>query len=294
MCIGEFTGGRIWRNSVSLIVIVLFLAVAQEDPVEGWAVLMETNDFPEGLVDLPVDFVDVKRMQDMLLYHGWQKSHIMVKKDGITQETIKEGIEHLKNADKNDIALFYIASHGGYLRYGLRWNEAFPVLWDEIKTDKRVLIIDSCYSGSFLPESDRSHIAISSVSAQELGWVGVPKEGLSVIGFVFTYYFCESMKSDVSVEEGFEKTVPLVREYMKEIVYPEFKDVYSPKYYFIYNPHPVIDDQYPGYLYLEVEHTASFSVLLVLMGILLVIKNKYDQMVDDRKGIEKDNKQLCK
>lgn len=257
-------------------VILFVVAVASDDPAEGWAVLMETNDFPEGYADLPVDFVDIERMQNMLVYHGWQKDHMLIKKDGITPETVKEGLEYLKeNADENDIVLFYIGSHGGYIRHDLRWNETFPLWWDEIATEKRVLIIDSCYSGSFLPESDSPYIGIASVSAEESGWAGIPEEGLPVIGFVFTYYLCESMKSDISVEEGFEQTVPKVREYMREVVYPAFEEVYPPEdYYNLYDPHPVMDDQYPGYLYLRVERTAPAPIFLVLLGMLVVIKRK--------------------
>lgn len=266
---------RIWHHGAPLIVILLVVA-ASDDPAEGWAVLIETNDFPEGYADLPVDFVDIERMQDMLVYHGWQKDHMITRKDGITPETVKEGLEYLKmNADENDVILFYIGSHGGYIRHELRWNETFPLLWDEIAAEKRVLIIDSCYSGSFLHESDTPYIGIASVSAEESGWAGVPEEGLPIIGFVFTYYFCESMKGDIPVEQGFYQTVPKVRDYMREVVYPAFKDVYSPEdYHNLYDPHPIMDDQYPGYLYLRVERTAPGSIFLVLLGMLVAIKRK--------------------
>lgn len=269
---------RTWRYGIAVMVILVTVGVIQtRDPVEGWAVLMEINDFSEGYGDLPVDFVDIERMQNMLVHHGWQKSHIWTKKDEVTPETVQEGLEYLKrNADHNDIVLFYIGSHGGYIRHELEWNDTFPSLWDEIETEKRVLIIDSCFSGSFLPESDKPYIGIASVSPEETGWAGLPEEGLPIIGFVFTYYFCESMTDTVSVEEGFENTVVNVRAYMRDTVYPAFKEVYPPEtYHNLYDPHPVLRDQYPGYLYLEVEHTAPVSVLLVLFGMVVVMKRTH-------------------
>lgn len=272
MCGVENRG--IWRHGIAI--VVLLIAVTLRNPVEGWAVLMETNDYPEGYDDLPVDFVDIERMQTMLQSHGWSLNHILVKKDGITSETIKEGVAFLKsNADHNDIVVFYIASHGGYLRHDLKWNTTFPPLWEEIKTPKRLLIVDSCFAASFLPESDRSLISIASVSEKESGWAGVPEEGLPIEGFVFTYYFCESMSGQVSVEEGFSTCVPQVQKYMKEVVYPEFKDVYPAEHYYnMYDPHPVMVDQYPGSFFLEVKQNAPLSVFCVFMGMLLALRRK--------------------
>jgi hypothetical protein len=264
---------RIWCYGAAVIGFLLIVGMGTGDPVEGWAVLLETNDFPEGYTDLDVDFVDIERMQEMLTYHGWQEGTIKIKRDGITPETVKEGVEYLMKADENDIVLFYIGSHGGYIRRDLQWNEIFPPLWDNITAEKKVLIIDSCYSESFLPESDTG-ISIASVSAQESGWAGTPEEGLPIIGFVFTYFFCESMKADISVEEGFAKTGVQVAEYMKEVVYPAFKDVYPPERYNMYDPHPVMIDQYPGYLHVDVERTAPVPAFLVLLGMIIAVKGR--------------------
>ncbi|MGC1122976.1 MAG: caspase family protein [Candidatus Methanofastidiosia archaeon] len=263
-----------------MVVVAILISAALRDPVEGWAVLMETNDFPGGYTDLPVGFVDVERMETLLQYHGWQKSHILVKRDNITPQAVREGIEYLQGADQNDIALFYICSHGGYLRYDLKWNSLMPPLWDSITSEKRVLIIDSCYAGSFLPESERSYIGIGSVSPEELGWAGIPEENLPITGFVFTYYFCQSTRG-VSVEEGFEKTVPQVKQYMQEVVYPAFKDIYPPEYYNIYDPHPVLKDSYPGELSLWVDesravlsHVIVTVLVLVVLGTILALNRR--------------------
>lgn len=259
----------------------VLMSAALENPVEGWAVLMETNDFPGGYTDLPLGFVDVERMETLLQYHGWQKSHMLLRRDTITTQAVKEGIAYLQKADQNDIALFYICSHGGYLRHDLQWNSLMPPLWERVTSEKRVLIIDSCYAGSFLPESERPYIGIGSVSADELGWAGLPEENLPITGFVFTYYFCQSTLG-VSVEEGFGRASPQVQQYMQDVVYPAFKEVYPPEHYNVYDPHPVLKDSYPGELSLWVdEGGVSLSqvlavLMLLLLGIILAL---------DRKGI---------
>jgi hypothetical protein len=266
---------RIWcyGTAVMAVVVVLIATLtitAERDPVEGWAVLMETNDFPGGYTDLPVNFVDVERVEAMLQYHGWQKSHILIKKDNITTQAVREGVEYLQRADENDIALFYIWSHGGYLRYDLTWNSLFPPLWDSIASEKRILIIDSCYAGSFLPESKRPYIGIGSVSPEELGWAGIPEENLPITGYVFTYFFCQSTRG-ISVEEGFEKTIPQVGQYMQEVVYPAFKEVYPPQYYPLYDPHPVLKDSYPGELFLWVDKGGTCGSLALVVLVVIVL-----------------------
>lgn len=248
----------------------ILISATFKNPVEGWAVLMETDDFPEGYTDLPMGFVNVERMEELLQYHGWQESHILERRDNITADTVREGIEFLQGADHNDIALFYICSHGGYVRYDLQWNTLMPPLWETVTSEKRILIIDSCYAGSFLPESESPYVGIGSVSAEELGWAGLPEENLPITGFVFTYYFCESTRG-IPIEEGFEKAVPQVKQYMQEIVYPAFKDLYPPEYYNLYDPHPVLQDSYPGGLSLEVDDgRTSLSYLLAVL-ILFVL-----------------------
>jgi hypothetical protein len=253
----------------------MVLVFVPENPKEGYCVLLETNDFPPGYTDLPVDFVDIKRMQTMLLNHGWQKSHMFIRKDNITPETVKKGVKFLTKADDNDIVLFYICSHGEYIRHNLQWKNTFEPVFDSITADCRIVIIDSCNAAFFLPESDGSYIGIGSVSLKETAWVGIPQEDLPITGFVFTYYFCESMKVEhtVSVEEGVKKTAPLVKEYMSTVVYPAFKDIYPPEtHYNLYNQHPVIKDHYPGEAYLTIERKSSFSLVLVVMGMLVVLK----------------------
>ncbi len=257
-------------------IALILVGVLYHNPVEGWAVLLEMNDFPGGYADLPINFINTERMQDMLVYHGWEKDNMWVKKDNITKVTVEEGIEYLKShADANDVVVFYITAHGGYLEYTLEWNSTFPQLWNEIRTERKLLIVDSCFAGSYIPEGD-NFIGIGSVSETESAWVGLPEEGLPIIGCVFTYYFCESMKDRISVEEGFSECVVKVKEYMGEVVYPSFKEVYPPENFDMYDPDPVLVDGYPGSFYLDLENETPLSGILVVVGMLLLMGRSRD------------------
>ena len=262
-------------TGMSLCVILLVIWTQVTNPVEGWAVLLEMNDFPPGYTDLPVDFTDIERLQEMLLVHGWDPSHIMVRKDDITTDTVKKGIQFMvSHADRNDIVFFYIGSHGDYIRHDLQWNTLFPGLWDIIPSENRVLLIDSCFAGEFLPESPRGYMGMASVSERESAWAGLPEEQLPIIGFIFTHYFCDSMKNQPSIEEGFAYTVPKVRIYMRDVVYPAFKEQFSPDtFYNLYDPHPVLIDYSPEPFFLTVEESNPLSHLVslsLLAGIGLI------------------------
>ena len=122
----------------------------------------------------------------------------------------------------------------------------------------------------------KPHISLGHCSAGEVGWAGIPEEGLPIIGSVWTYYFANALcnstaDSDengfVSVEEAFAFSTPLVQKYMNETVFavPEFLEMYHdigvfPEGYDAY-PHPVMDDQYPEQLYLNLSYFGLVSDL---------------------------------
>jgi len=98
------------------------------------------------------------------------------------------------------------------------------------------------------------------------GLAGLEGEGLPIIGGVWTYYFtnalCDSTADDdesgnVSVEEAYAFSTPLVQKYMNETVFavPEFLQMYHdlgiyPEDYDAY-PHPVMDDEYSDQFMLD-------------------------------------------
>ena len=251
--------------------------VSHNTNVDGWAVLLEMNEFPEGWTDMPVDFINSERMQTVLLSLGWQRDHIYVAHDNLTISVVQEAVEWLvNNADCDDIALLYIFTHGSWMRNILLWNDWFPVEWERL-TSTKVLMVDTCGAEEFIEpiRNDSSpHISLAHCSAHEVGWAGLEEEGLPIIGSVWNYYFCNALLNAsadfdhnglVSIEEAFNFSTPLVQEYMNETVFavPEFLQMYHdigiyPEDYDAY-PHPVMDDEYLGQLHLDLTYYVSFQ-----------------------------------
>jgi len=242
---------------------------AQNLGVDGWAVLLEMNEFPEGYTDMPVGFVNSERMQTVLFSLGWQRDHIYVVRDNLTISAVREAVEWLvNNTHCGDISLLYIFTHGSWMRNVLLWNDWFPVEWEKLNTSKKVLMVDTCGAEAFIEpiRNDSSpHISLAHCSAHEVGWAGVEEEGLPIIGSVWNYYFCNALLNSsvdfdhnglVSIEEAFNFSTPLVQRYMNETVFavPEFLQMYHdigiyPEDYDAY-PHPIMDDEYSDQLML--------------------------------------------
>jgi len=249
--------------------------------VEGWAAILEMNNFPEGWSSCPsLDFMNSEMMSHALIELGWQSDHIYVRRDNLTIPVVEESVEWLmENSDVNDIALLYIFTHGMWMHWELLWNEWFPTIWEQVNTSKRTLMIDTCHAGEFIEpiyDDPKPHISLAHCSADEVAWAGLPEEGLPILGSIWNYYFTNALCNStadfdengfVSVEEAFNFSTPLVQTYMNETVFtvPEFLQSYHdidiyPENYDAY-PHPVMDDQYPDELHLDLRYYIMISDL---------------------------------
>jgi hypothetical protein len=247
------------------------------------------NDFPEGWSDLPVEFINSKRLQTTLINLGWQSDHIYVVNDNLTISAVQEAVEWLvNNTDTDDIALLYIFTHGNWMRNVLLWNSWFPDEWNQLNTENRVLLIDTCFAEEFLEPIKHDldpHISLGCCSADEVSWAGLEEEGLPIIGSVWNYYFVDALCNSsadldenglISIEEAFNFSTPLVQRYMNETVFavPEFLESYHnigiyPEYYDAY-PHPVMDDCYSDQI--VIPEFPSFLILpFFMMATLLAV-----------------------
>ena len=249
---------------------------------DRWAVLLEMNDFPEGWSDLPVDFINSERLHTSLTSLGWQDDHIRIVNGNLVVSSVQEAVEWLiNNTSADDVALLYVFTHGTWMRNVLLWNDWFPDAWKQLKTSKRILLIDTCSAEEFLEpiESDPNpHISIGCCSTDEVSWAGIAEERLPIIGSVWNYYFTNALCNSsadldenglVSIEEAFDFSTPLVQRYMNETVFavPEFLETFHksgvyPEYYDAY-PHPVMTDCYSDQL--VIPEFSSFFVLLLFM-----------------------------
>jgi len=285
---------------VPIVVVMLFLvsiafiltrfSCGESFAEDRWAILLEMNDFPEGWSDLPVEFINSERLQTVLINLGWQSDHIFVVNDNLTISVVQEAVEWLiNNTDTGDIALLYIFTHGKWMRDVLLWNDWFPDEWNQLNTQNRVLLIDTCFAEEFLElikYDPDPHISLGCCAVDEVSWAGLEEEGLPIIGSVWNYYFADALCNSsadldenglISIEEAFNFSTPLVQKYMNETVFtvPEFLQSYHdigiyPENYDAY-PHPVMDDGYPEQI--VIPEFPSFLILpLLMIATLLAVR----------------------
>ena len=207
----------------------------------GWAVLAQKDDYSDvNMTDLPVDYIGIKQMREILENAGWDPDHIHDLKE-FDLETLQDELDWLeKNASEDDLVLVYVAAHGSYLRDVLVWDDFFADEWEEIPSRKRVLVIDACQAANYtsvVAGDSAPYLAVAAVDGDEYGWSGLEEEGLPIIGGVFTHYFNiafsdKSADSDgdgcVSVQEAALFAEQQQRTYMHEVVFavPEFLEMY--------------------------------------------------------------------
>jgi len=236
----------------------------QGNPREGWAAILEMDEYPEGWSDLPCGYADAQRWNATLRELGWQNHHMMVVTGELNRSVAQEAVSFLAgNSDENDVAFLFIFAHGEWFRSRLDWNSWFPALWMSIPSRNKLVVISCCSAAEFtepLQDDPAPHLSVAAVEKDELAWAGLPEEGLPIVGEVMSYYLAESLLNssadtdsdgDVTVEEAFAHAAPRCRNYLANVVFPAY-----PYYAEACNwtaPHPVLDDSYPGQLSLHVE-----------------------------------------
>jgi hypothetical protein len=204
--------------------------------VRGWAVLAQKDDYSDvDMTNLPVDYAGIVSMRPLL-----EDYHIHELRE-FDRESLEEELEWLaENADQDDIALLYVAAHGRYLSHVLAWDQFFGAEWEQIPSQRRLLVIDSCQAANYtgaISGDPAPYVSIAAVAGDEYGWTGLEEEGLPIIGGVFTHYFAAAFgdpeaDSDadglVSVQEAALMAEGQQRTYMHDVVFavPEFVAMY--------------------------------------------------------------------
>ncbi|MFX0079578.1 MAG: hypothetical protein ACFE8O_10110 [Candidatus Hermodarchaeota archaeon] len=232
---------------------------------EGWAVLLEMNDYPDPITDLPTDFSDSRKWNATLQSLGWQTHHIQFYHGFLDQHVGEAALQFLaRNADANDIVLFYIFAHGSWIRDHMQWYSWFPTQWAELQSLEKLLVVSACSSEELIEPltiDPAPHIHIAAAQKDEgYAWAGLPEEGLPIIGEVFNHFFTNALvntsadqdsNGEICVEEAFVFASPLSQEYITTVVFPAFPDFADSCNNTA--PQPVIDDAYLGNFSLAVE-----------------------------------------
>jgi hypothetical protein len=236
----------------------------QSNPREGWAVLLEMDDYPGTGSDLPTGFSDLHKWQSILTTLGWQTHHIQLYQDSLTRAVGEAALYFLAlNADANDVILFYIFAHGNFIQNEMEWSDWFPTAWLNLASQEKLLVVSACGSEAIIEPvktDSAGHVLLASARSGEYSWAGLPEERLPIIGDIFNHFLTNALVNnladlnadgEVVVEEAFEFALPLTREYVSSVVFPAF-----PYYAAMCNniaPTPVMDDGYTGNLSLQVE-----------------------------------------
>ena len=240
--------------------------------VRGWAVLAEKDNYDDvEMTNLPVDYIGITQLHQLLLDLGWQETNIHEARE-FDRESLIEELDWLaENVDEDDLVIVYVAAHGSYLRNVLGWNNFFGDEWNEIPSHQQVLVIDSCQAGEFttaVANDSEPYLSVAAVADGEYGWSGIEEEGLPIIGGVFTYYFTLAFQDPeadsnrdgrVSAQEAALRAEIQQRTYMHEVVFtvPEFVEDYhaagiypdqDPEF-----PHVVMKDTIGEPVFLELE-----------------------------------------
>ncbi|MGD2179118.1 MAG: caspase family protein, partial [Anaerolineae bacterium] len=184
--------------------------------------------------------IGIKKLRQVLEDAGWDPDQIHDLEE-FDRTTLQEDLDWLEeNAAEDDLVLVYVAAHGRYVRDVLAWESFFADEWEEIPSQRRVLVIDSCQAANYtdvVSGDPAPYLAIAAVDGDEYGWSGLEEEGLPIIGGVFTHYFAAgfgdgSADTDgdgcVSVQEAALLAEEQQRHYMHEVVFavPEFLEMY--------------------------------------------------------------------
>jgi hypothetical protein len=207
----------------------------------GWAVLAEKDDYSDvDMTNLPVGYIGIRQMREMLEDAGWKPDHIRDLKE-FNRGTLRSHLDWLEdNAAEDDLVLVFVAAHGRYLSDVVRWDDFFADEWEEILSRRRVLVIDACQAANYTAVAagdPAPYLSIAAVDKDEYGWSGLEEEGLPIIGGVFTHYFAaafgdRSADADgddcVSVQEAALQAEERQRTYMHDVVFavPEFLEMY--------------------------------------------------------------------
>ena len=213
-----------------------------EQGIQGWAVLVAKEDYTDtGHTNLDTDFLNLTQLRSLLVYSGWQADQILELRDDFGSDEIRKSLDWLEMvADQDDVVLFYIQGHSSFMREDLVWQSFFADEWQEILSNRRVLVVEACQAAEFTAATlndPNPQLTVASVDSDELGWSGLWEEGMPIIGGVFSHYFMAAFTDPtadldgdgfVSVQESTFVAERQQREYMHETIFtvPEFLAIY--------------------------------------------------------------------
>jgi hypothetical protein len=220
------------------------------DTPEYWGVIVGITDY-QSINDTHYGAENAREIYD-IFGPAWGEDHTRMLTDSEARKAdILDAIVWMAdNADADDTVLFDFSGHGSSGGYICPYDSAAPYsslissaelvsAFQQVKANKIVIILDSCYSGAFRNAlSGLDRVLLLATRPDEVGW-----ETSILHNFVFTYYLLQAIEKygdsdtnhdlELTAEEIFQYAGPLATDY-------EILNLFSSI------QHPMLDDHYSG------------------------------------------------
>lgn len=240
----------------------------------GWAVIIGISQYYEsGITALKYAHKDAEALKEQLLSPACgnlfipERIQILVNEQATTREINKALRTFLKQAEKDDVVIIYIAGHGApdpdrlnnryFLTYdtdpkdiastGILMDNIQQSINDTIRAERIVVLADTCHSGGIQISGARSTNNEAQYQKQFLEGIAASRTGVAYLSSanvnesssendtlghgVFTHYLLEGLKGKA---DGFETekdgiiTLGELFEYVQEMVKQETKNQQNP------------------------------------------------------------------
>lgn len=277
---------------LSFLVLILCCLASTSTPIEAsYAIIVGVNNYIDPVIpDLNFCIADAQDIMNTLLNSTMWSSENIVYLPDATKADIENAIEDVRvKIEPDGLILFYFSGHGNLSPDGSRAyicpadssctsfvndieDDELERWLDDIPTNRRCVILDTCYSGAFIKKPPPDLIIRTYLKKDQEPTVALAGTGffikLSKVGYVlltacddneaswehrdlkngvFTYYLDEGFNSpyevdinsnqEISAEESYHYSDPRVTDFVKDFINAK--------------QHPQIYDGYPGELTLK-------------------------------------------
>jgi hypothetical protein len=200
------------------------VAAAPMPAPASWAVLIESNTY-HSYANLPVGYINSRRMLTTLIRRGWPSDHILLLRDSPDRAVLHHAIDWLAaRARPDDLVVFYVAGEYQFFDKDLMWDSTFPGLWRRIPSSQRVLIVEACYAERLTAAvTGIPGVALPAVGRNELDWWGLRETDRLIRGGTFTYFLTGALDrqpGDMPMDftAAFATAVAGAQEYFRTVI----------------------------------------------------------------------------
>lgn len=234
------------------------------NPVEVYAVIFD--QFPQEVNGTIM--CSAIEIQDTLLCLGWSAENISIflGEENMTKNIFLEQLNYLEEkVDENDLVFIYLSAHGHtYCRDVLDFNSWFQIEFNQIGTQNKFFLMESCYGGEFVELFFDRSFAMSSVAKDEIALICMPEDNGTWLlsepvfaGGISSHFWSKAMininadssgNGVVSLEEMYEYSLPKIKQCYNETfeIYPSIADYASSVAGSTVNyPHPKVMNNLP-------------------------------------------------